>query len=138
MICEEICIPLTDKYTLNLNKPDQVNIPIYQGAQLKKFRSKVPSMGNSDHIVAFQSSPQELTFHIQSELSAKDLILEGPEGYYFSKAKSDPQASKPHEFIVPYEMDKEKGPLVGQKMTVTHVFGDGQSQEFHVTVTAKP
>ena len=131
-ICGELCVPMTDKASLSLDAATE-NAP--DTDRLKTFLKRVPApsaIGQSDRpsLVSIETKTAD-NLLIASNTSLSDIIVEGPNGWYFG----DATAQSAMVWNVKILEKPTKATLTGLRLTVTLVT-EGQATETSVSLDA--
>ena len=140
MICKDVCIPLSATYMMDIADPSLLDISPYQAALLDKYRSLVPRTVDPVFLVVEDNGEGVLDVRLhpshRNEKKYRDLFVEGPDAYYFSRpvrvSNEDGLL-----FKIPYTGEGRDESLAGREITLTLVPDSGQAVEVRARVTGK-
>ncbi len=131
-VCGDLCVPMTDQASLSLDASTE---NVSDTERVKTFLAKVPAhaeLGMSDRLSLISIEPQATdALRITSNRPIKDLIVEGPTGWYFGDATQ--QSAMVWQVKI---LEKPtKAALAGLALTVTLV-SDSQATETALSLDA--
>lgn len=133
MICSDICVPKLGKYHIQVSDLDDVKIPLFQKAQLDRYRARVPGKISGDGIGAYMVGQDILAIDLPAEFDGVNkIIIEGPDGDLLGQAlpESAPENADKKHFRLAYGGDG----LTGRGITLTLLRGEGGASEVSVRV----
>jgi len=133
MICAEICIPKEGRYSLDLPILDDIEVSLFQKAQLDRHMALVPPRISGDGIKIQMDMDQKnrILIDLPDTIHLVDtIIIEGPDGFLFGRPKLR-NITNHNRFIAPYNGDQA---IKGQRLTLTLLYKNGTASETSVTV----
>jgi DsbC/DsbD-like thiol-disulfide interchange protein len=139
-LCDTLCLPAKAALSRDLKNP---SAEASARADIETFLARVPHQANlkdavSPSVVAVEPTNTPalaLAISIRSATPLKDLIIEGPDGWYFGVGTITPAENGLYRVVAPIEQKPSSGKLGGLSLTLTAISA-GSATETRLTLDA--